>query len=203
MPNVSIDTMKKISDVVIAAANKLMGMEDEYRRVLSSKGHDIKIMGDSLIENFIIEGLRRIAHFDVLAEESSNGDICLSSGYYWIVDPIDGSLNYSRNIPLFCISVALFKDGKPLIGVIYDPSRSEIFSGMVGVGSWLNDEPIFVSKTLAKNNAIICTGFPSHTDFETKSLTSFVKEVQEYKKVRLFGTAALSIAYVACGRADI
>jgi myo-inositol-1(or 4)-monophosphatase len=90
-----------------------------------------------------------------------------------------------------------------VLGVVYDFTREELFSGVVGDGAFLNEAPIRVSKTTAPGEAIAFTGFPSAASFETDSLTSFVEMLQRFKKVRLLGSAALSLAYVACGRGDV
>lgn len=123
-------------------------------------------------------------------------------GFVWIVDPLDGSLNFLRGIPLSCISVGLWKNNKPLLGVVYDFNKKEIYSGIAGRVAWCNKKKIKVSRVLNKKNAIICTGFPVSSDFSSKNIGIFIKQVQAYKKVRLFGSAALSLAYVAAGRID-
>lgn len=92
---------------------------------------------------------------------------------------------------------------EPLIGVIYDFNRDEAFSGIVGRGAWLNGQQIQVSMVRKSSDAVLVTGFPEGTDFSQASLTRFVNEIRQYKKVRLLGSAALSLAYVACGRADV
>jgi myo-inositol-1(or 4)-monophosphatase len=119
------------------------------------------------------------------------------------VDPLDGSLNFSRDIPLFCISIALWKEMRPLLGVVYDCNHDEMFTGLVSEGAWLNGTPIQVTNTVKKSEAVLCTGFPVSTDFSENALLTFVRSIQAYKKVRLLGSAALSLAYVASGRADI
>jgi len=121
----------------------------------------------------------------------------------WIIDPIDGTLNYSKGIPISCISISLWENNEPILGVINDFNRNEIFTGLVGSGAFKNNNPIEVSKVDRKSDAVIAMGFPSKTNFEEKALLSFVNKVQGYKKVRLIGSAALSIAYVACGRFDV
>ena len=91
----------------------------------------------------------------------------------------------------------------PLIGVIYDFNRDELFTGIVGEGAWLNDSPICVSSTENISNAILATGFPVSSDFSQKALYKFVNNITRYQKIRLLGSAALSLAYVSSGRVDI
>ena len=146
--------------------------------------------------------LKQQTDFSVLSEEAGmvGGR---QSELTWIVDPVDGSLNYSRNLPICCLSIGLWKDETPLLGVIFDFNRNELFSGIADEGAWLNDKPISVSAINDKKNAILLTGFPVKTDFSAQRINSFVDDIQSYKKVRLLGSAALSIAYVAAGRAEV
>ena len=103
--------------------------------------------------------------------------------YLWIVDPLDGSLNFSQGIPFYCISIALFKGFEPILGVIFDFERKELFSGLVGEGAWLNEKSIKPSDTTEKNKAILCTGFPFRTNFSEEKLSRFVKQIKDYKKI--------------------
>ena len=171
------------------------------RHVNVEIGRDVKIEADIRSEAIIIEFLSTETEFPILSEEKG-----LIPGkneeYIWIVDPVDGSLNYSRGIPLCCVSIGLWKDDEPVLGVIYDFNRDEMFCGIVGEGAWLNNKPITVSKTSEKSKAVLCTGFPVRTNFETESISVFIDQIRDYKKNRLIGSAALSIAYVAAGRVD-
>ena len=118
------------------------------------------------------------------------------------MDPLDGSLNYSREIPLNCISIALWKGDQPVLGVIYDYNHDSLLKGIVGEGAYLNDESIKVSDIDDKSKSIITTGFPVYTSFEDASLLDFIKTIQSYKKVRLLGSAALSLSLVAKGSVE-
>lgn len=174
-----------------ASAQKI---KKEYER-------DIKIEADTQSEKLIIDSLRKKSNLSILSEE--RGMIERGDGdYIWVVDPVDGSLNYSRQIPLSCISIGLWRGKESKIGVVYDFNRSELFSGISSVGAWLNDVPINVSQTDTKQKSVLLTGFPSKRDFSTASIGHFIENIQSYRKVRLLGSAALSIAYVAAGRAD-
>lgn len=170
------------------------------RRVDSFSGKDVKLQADRQSEKIIINLLRSKTNFLILSEERG-----LEKGnrdYRWIVDPLDGSLNYLRGIPLCCVSIALWDKKKPILGVIYDFNRSQIYSGITTQKAWLNDREIETSCVSQKDQAVLCTGFPLNTSFRTKDLMRFVTKIQDYKKVRLLGSAALSLAYVACGKAD-
>ncbi|MFH2058518.1 MAG: inositol monophosphatase family protein [Pseudomonadota bacterium] len=169
--------------------------------VNSEAGHDIKLDGDLISEKAIIQFLHEQTEFNIISEEAGN-IVGQKDGEYWILDPIDGSLNYSRNIPISCISIALWKDNRPVLGVINDFNRGEIFSGIVGQGAWLDNKPVNVSPKDKVEDSILATGFPSKTDYSSKALSQFVKKVQNFKKIRLIGSASLSTAYVASGRFD-
>ena len=176
---------------------------DKVKQVRADSGRDIKIEADQQSERMIINYLQRRSEFSILSEESglltANKE---KDGLTWIIDPLDGSLNYSRGIPICCVSVGLWQRDKALLGSVYDFNNDELFSGIVGKGAWLNGETIKTSITAEKEKAVLCTGFPIGTDFSKNALTVFVQHVRAYKKVRLIGSAALSLAYVASGRVD-
>jgi fructose-1,6-bisphosphatase/inositol monophosphatase family enzyme len=166
-------------------------------------GRDVKLLADHEAEEIIITSLQSTSFIPILSEE--RGAVATrneETDLRWIVDPLDGSFNYLRGIPMCCVSVGLWKNDVPILGVIYDFTRGELFSGIIGQGAWLNDRPIRVSATSEARKALLCSGFPVSTDFSSPALHTFVEQVQQYRKVRLLGTAALSLAYVASGRAD-
>lgn len=184
------------------AGERLIRWRSEPVMVVDSSGRDIKVGADYKSERLIMEALQNSSIYPILSEESKDQDDIDSSSYIWIVDPIDGTLNYTRGIPLFCVSIALWKDDVPILGVVYDVPNNELFTGVVGEGAWCNDKAIRVSDTKQSDQAILATGFPVNRDFSSMALQRFIKQVQEYKKVRLLGSAALSLAYLANGRVD-
>jgi len=186
------------------AAREVLKDVAAIRKVKVDLRRDVKIKADSKIEEFVVDRLTKQSEYPILSEESGLiGGSQEGSSYQWIVDPIDGSLNFSRGIPFCCISIALWNGAEPLLGVVLDFNRAEVFAGIVGDKATLNGKPIKVSDIKKKSKAILCTGFPVNTDFGSSALHQFVKQVQEYKKVRLLGSAALSLSYIASGRADI
>ncbi len=168
-------------------------------KVLSSVGKDVKLDADLEAHKFLLQSLE-IGGIPVLSEEDEVHDF--EKKKQWVIDPLDGSLNFLRGIPASVVSIALMEDGEPKLGVIYDFNRDEMFTGIVGEGAWLNGKQISVSGVKEKGEAILMSGFPSHSDQSTGALQNFISQIQAFKKVRLFGSAALSLAYVACGRAD-
>ncbi len=190
-------------NVAVAAGEFLRQSNEALKKVNLEIGRDVKIEADLQSEAIIIDLLRKQTKFSILSEEKG-----LIEGkdkeLMWIVDPVDGSLNYSKGLPLCCVSVGLWKKDEPILGVIYDFYRSEIFSGIAIAqkGAWLNGAPIQVSKIQEKTKAVLCTGFPIKTDFSRERIATFLEQVCVFKKIRLLGTAALSMAYVAAGRVE-
>ncbi|MFH1641478.1 MAG: inositol monophosphatase family protein [Nanoarchaeota archaeon] len=196
--NILLNSTEKVAK---SAARNLFKNLDKYRDIRLNFTRDVKIEADHMLHSYIIEKLAQISDYPIVSEENPFNPK-FDRGFCWILDPLDGSLNFSRGIPICCISISLWKDMKPLLGVVYDFNRYETFSGLVGKGAWLNGKPIRVSKISGKAKAILCTGFPVSTNFSSKSLAKFVEEIRSHQKVRLLGSAAVSLAYVSCGRAD-
>ena len=121
--------------------------------------------------------------------------------YCWIIDPLDGTVNYIHGIPFFCISIALLKNGKQLTGVVYAPCLDELFVAQRGVGAFLNGRKIKVSSNKRIVRSLVVTGFPYdiHSD-SRKVMKSFAKVIVNVQGVRRLGSAALDLAYVAAGR---
>lgn len=186
----------------IKAGQYLKEVHNEPLKVDDDGGRDVKLQADKKAEKIIIKILKGGSQYGLLAEESGQQNFRTSDDPMWIVDPLDGTLNFSRGISLYCVSIALWHGDHPILGVVYDFNNGELFSGIVGIGAWCNESPISVSKEECKNRAILATGFPVNRDFASSSLQQFLSNIRDFKKIRLFGSAALSLAYVACGRVD-
>lgn len=183
------------------ASKYLLGLTEKL--VNKNEAKDIKLQADIESEKIILDILQTNFNYPILTEEAGEvGDFC-TNGKYWIIDPIDGTLNFSKDIPISCISIALYEKDEPILGVIYDFNRDEMFSGLVGVGAWLNEMSMQLSTVTEQSKAVIATGFPSYRSYEMDSLQQFISFVQGFKKVRLLGSAALSLAYVASGRCEV
>lgn len=167
----------------------------------SEIGKDIKLKSDKLSEGIIVDILKQ-TKYPILSEEMgllSGND----KGALWIIDPLDGSANYWKGMAeLCCTSVALWKDGKPVLGVVNRFFMDELYCGVVGVGAWKNESKITTSKTVSLSNAVLATGFPVHRDYSEGSLKKFILDVQRFKKVRMLGAAAVMGAFVAEGKID-
>ena len=173
---------------------------------VTTKG-DINLVteADIAAENLIIERIR--SHYPrhgILAEES--GEAILVDGkrseWKWIIDPLDGTTNYAHGYPCFCVSIALERDGELTIGVVYDPMRDEMFAAERGQGATLNDRRIRVSSVEELNGAMLCTGFPYNVRERPDFAREFANFTMAAQAVRRDGSAALDLAYVACGRFD-
>ena len=167
---------------------------------VAETARDIKLQADRGAEDRIAGVLAAGSRIPIVAEERSSDAPAPSGGLRWIVDPLDGTMNYFQGIPFCCVSVALWKDDEPVVAAIYDFDREEMFSAVVGTGAWLNGSMIEV-QTAPPDRAVLCTGFPAATDFAAPVLSRFVEQIQRFRKIRLLGSAALSLAYVAAGRA--
>jgi len=184
------------------AAVLLNGYKNSEIVVNSSVDKDIKLAADVESEKMIAAELSKTG-YNILSEESGMMKSTDGQEYCWIVDPLDGSLNYQRGIDLYCISIGLWKNNIPVAGVIYDFFHDKMYTGIVGEGAYCNGEAIKVSEITLKSEGIIVTGFPVYSAFDTATLSNFVKKVQEFKKIRLFGSAATSLVHVAKGSADV
>lgn len=170
-------------------------------KVADASGKDIKTMADVAAQDLILAVLSSTG-IPVLAEEGEHHAIDLN-GLVWLVDPLDGTLNFSRGFPVAAVSIALWEEGKPLLGVVHDIFSGQVFSGLTGHGAWLDEQAMHVSAVDKKSQAVLATGFPSGRNYDTASLLPFVHSVQNYKKVRMLGSAALMLAQVAAGRFDV
>ena len=182
-------------------------LADRLGRALqvSNKGDiDLVTEADLASEKLIIERIKSYyPRHAILAEES--GDTHLvpgASDWKWIVDPLDGTTNYAHGYPCFCVSIALERAGAIELAVIYDPSRNELFAAERGQGATLNDRRIRVSEIEELNSAMLCTGFPYNVRERPNFERDFAKFTMESQAVRRDGSAAIDLAYIACGRFD-
>jgi myo-inositol-1(or 4)-monophosphatase len=120
----------------------------------------------------------------------------------WIVDPLDGTANYVHDVPAYCVSIGLWADRKPVLGVILDPRQNELFTAAAGHGAFLNGKPMRVSAVPTVRDGLISTGFPSNFHKQQKNLEIWAKASEHVQALRRTGSTALSLAYVAAGRFD-
>ncbi len=171
-------------------------------KVLSQRGKDIKLKADKEAEARIIQVLSEGSTYPILAEESGESGN-LDEGTFWVVDPLDGSFNYIRGYPLYATSIALVKDGVPILGVVQDVFHQQTMCAIADHAAAMGKDPIKTSGITDIGQAALVTGFPVNRDYSSQSLQRFLSSVQRFKKVRMLGSAAIALAYVALGRADV
>ncbi|MDX1963360.1 MAG: inositol monophosphatase family protein [Pirellulales bacterium] len=145
--------------------------------------------------------LASFPNHDVLGEEDQ-APTERTSPYRWIVDPLDGTTNYVHRVPHYCVSVALEKEGQVQSGCIYDPISRECFTASRGGGAYLNGKTIRASGTTELAQALIAVGFPAKVQPGSREITDLGQILTHCQAVRRTGSAALNLAYVACGRFD-
>jgi len=163
--------------------------------------HDIKLDLDVRAQELITKLLlERFPEHAIYGEEGIAGN--QESDFQWIVDPIDGTVNYFYSIPHYCVSIALRERGEIIVGVIYDPSRDELWQVAKGGIATLNGQPIAVSTRTKLGDATLSVGFSKTKTTIAAGLPLLEKYVSRARKCRLMGSAALDLAYVASGRLD-
>lgn len=188
-------------------------LRDHYHRGVATeyKGEvDLVTIADRESERLIVDRLQQ--HWPVcgiFGEEGTRSH--LESEYRWYVDPLDGTTNFAHGFPAFCVSMGLEHrpkglaadaDGELIAGVIYDPLRDEMFLAEKGLGAFLNDQPMHVSKTPILQEALVATGFPSQKRHRNPNAHFYHQITLRSHGLRRAGSAALDLAYVACGRLD-
>lgn len=184
-------------------AGALLRAAQERERSVESKGHaDVVTDADKASEALIVAAIReQFPDHAIVAEEG--GAAAGAGEYQWLVDPLDGTLNFLHGMPVFCVSLALLRSGEPHLGVVYDPMRGELFAAERGGGARCNGRPLRVSHTRRLAQALLTTGFPynrfSQPDNNLREHNHLLLKAQD---VRRPGSAALDLCYVAAGRSD-
>lgn len=195
---------KKVQDLVRETGKFVRESRRNFEKeTIEIKGHSNFVTSvDKASERRLVEGLGAILpEAGFVAEEGTSDKI--GKVYNWVIDPIDGTTNFIHGLSPFSISVGLTRNGETILGVVYEIPHDEMFHAYEGSPSFLNDEPISVTNASNHGDALIVTGFP-YTDFGLLDnymdcLRFFMKESQG---VRRFGSAAIDLCYVACGRFD-
>lgn len=196
----------KASVEAAQAVGKLMRQNLRAQKKIDSQSqHDIKLQLDVRSQKLIEKQLTtKFPEISVLGEEGDSGDN--QSNYRWVVDPIDGTVNFTYTIPHACVSIALQeKKGtryETTVGVVYDPFCDELWTAIRGQPAFLNGKKIEVSKRKNLDQCIVSIGFAKSKETMEKTLPYFNKMLPQIRKVRMMGAAALALTYVASGRFD-
>ena len=189
---IAIEAVKEAEKVVMAYYGK--------EKLIENKGEfDLVTKADIESENKIVEVIKNnFPEHGFILEEAD--DFNEESEYVWVIDPIDGTTSFAHNYPMFSISIALFKNEEPILGVVSVPYMKEIFHAEKGKGTFLNNEKISVSKITSLKKSIVTTGFPYE---ERKRILKYLEKILEIAQgIRRSGSAAIDICYIAAGRAD-
>ncbi len=169
-------------------------------KILLNEGRDLKLQLDVDTENIIKDYISAHSNYSILGEETGPSDKL--DECFWIVDPLDGTSNFLRGIPISCVSIALMHDLKPVLGVIYDFNHGDLYFGHIKSKAFINDQEIQVSSLSLKNESTLVTGIPAKTNYSDNEFNHLISIFQAWKKIRMIGSAAMAAAYVAAGKAE-
>lgn len=194
--------LQGIEPVVREAGRRLLDVQ-ETPQINFQDNKDVKLQADLDSEEFLRDALVDIFEAPIVGEEiGGDAKLAIEDRPYWVIDPLDGTYNYMRKSPLCCISIGLLQGTRPLLGVVYDFNTETFYAGIPGEGLWINGESHRPQWEYEKTKAALMTGFPAGSDHSGPVLEAFLREIQEFKKVRMNGCAALALTNVAMGQAD-
>lgn len=201
-----MEELKKIREVAISASREA----GEYAREHIAKIKEVAHKGahtnlvtdvDKTCEKVIVDKVRKsFPSHSILAEEG--GEEKKGGSFTWIIDPLDGTTNYTHGLPIYCVSIAVAESDSVKLGAIYDPSRDELFTAEEGKGAFLNGKRIQASRADKIMDSLIVTGFAYNIKGKIANMEYFKIMLEKAQAVRRLGSAALDLSYVACGRFD-
>ncbi|HEU23617.1 MAG: inositol monophosphatase [Mesoaciditoga sp.] len=170
---------------------------------LKSGFYDVVTDADVAVEKMVKYEIEKSFEDESVLGEETGEDKNGKNGKIWIIDPIDGTTNFSKGIPHFCVSISYVVDNDPLIGVVYDPYMDELYEAVKGNGAFMNGEKIMVNQTSELTDAILNTGYQySATEYRNTVLRNYNAFFGKVRAIRVFGSAVLDQCYVANGRID-
>lgn len=197
----TIECLEAAKQASLAAGKKLKESFYEPQELLANSGRDIKLAIDQIIEEDIRKELNRFG-FGFLGEETGL-NTNKTSEYFWVVDPLDGTSNFYRNIPICANSIALMDSKLNVhVAVVNNFLENKLYFASADHGCFCNEKALTVSTTLSKYEATLMTGIPAKTTYLDSEFREMIKLFQEWKKVRMIGSAAIAGAWVAEGIAD-
>ena len=201
MPVHPASFLPEASSIALEAGKLLLTFFDRRIEFEYKQGVDMVTEADRASERLIVTRLRATwPDHDIIGEEGTRDSH--GSDFRWYVDPLDGTTNFAHGYPVFCVSLGLEYQGKLIAGVIYDPTRDELFAAARGTGASLNGRPIQVSPTPHLRESILGTGFPSFKRHKNPNIHFYFQLTLRSHGIRRAGSAALDLANVASGRYD-
>lgn len=196
-------SFKKTAIDAAKSAGLLLKRNIGRRHTIEFKGViDVVTEMDIKAEDMIMKTIKaRFPEHGILTEESFEQKS--GSEYRWIIDPLDGTTNYSHGFPIFCVSIALEREGEIILGVVFNPMLNELFTAEKGKGAYLNNKRIRVSGISELTKSLLATGFPYDVrTSQDNNISHFANFAVRVQAIRRAGSAALDMCYVACGRFD-
>ncbi len=196
------DKLLFLRNIAGEAGDILMNLFRGNFEIESKPGSELLTTADKRAEKFIIDNLsKKYPEIEIIAEETKPSNWEEEEAF--IIDPLDGTNNFSSGIPMFSVSIAYQLEGDLKIGVVYDPLHKELFYAEKGKKAYLNESPISVSKKNKLKDSILATGFPYIKERkENSNIPEFSELIMKSRGIRRMGSAALDLCYVACGRFD-
>ncbi len=200
--------MNEILELAVAIARDIGSLQRERfsePREIETKTSSIDLVTDvdRASDRLAVDRISAERPEDSILAEETGSHHRNDAEYRWIIDPLDGTTNYAHGFPHFCVSIGVERSGERFAGAIYDPMREEMFTATRGGGAFLNGKAIRVSKTAQLDRALLATGFGYDVHrAEDDNLENFRRFVKRAQGLRRAGSAALDLAYVACGRFD-
>ena len=184
----------------VLAGEYLKKQQTKNLKILLNKERDLKLQIDIDAEEIIKEHIAKKSSLPILAEESGvSGEL---DDFFWVIDPLDGTANFLRNIPISCVSISLMKGLTPVLGAIFDFNNSDLYYAHKESKAYINDKELSVSSLSLKRESTLVTGIPAKDDYSDDEFRSMISDFQSWKKIRMIGSAAMASVYVASGKAD-
>ena len=199
-----VDILKNLEiakESASSAGKLLINSKKDLNFEKNSEGKDIKLKADLEVENLIKKYISSHSSYPILGEETGSSVETLGETF-WVVDPLDGTSNFLRGIPISCVSIALIQNMTPILGVIYDFNHHEIYCGHKESKAYMNDKEIRVSSLSLKSESTLVTGIPAKTNYSDTEFSEMIANFQAWKKIRMIGSAAMAACYVASGKAE-
>ena len=184
----------------LTAGNFLKKSQGTDLKILLNQDRDLKLQLDIDTENIIKDFISTHSNYSILGEETGPSDKL--EEYFWVIDPLDGTSNFLKGIPISCVSIALMHKLEPVLGVIYDFNHDDLYFGHKESQAYINDQEIQVSSLSLKNESTLVTGIPAKTNYSDEEFNQLISTFQAWKKIRMIGSAAMAAAYVAAGKVE-